>query len=161
MIIPKTKKEAVKKTKEPSTAKPVRQLAGGATEGKGKYFEATGRRKTAIARVRIWPAKKTEININDRELAQYLPKALHSVLTEPLVKGGLPEFKISAKVNGGGLKAQAYAIRHGLSRALVLAHPETKKVLKTVGLLTRDPRMKERKKPGLKGARRAPQWSKR
>ncbi len=126
-----------------------------------KYFEATGRRKTAIARVRIWTGKK-EIRINDKELNQYFSiKSLQGVLTEPLVKTGLPDFKIYIKVSGGGLKAQAYAIRHGLSRALILAHPDTKKTLKTIGFLTRDSRKKERKKPGLKGARRAPQWSKR
>ncbi len=143
MIIKKTTKKEIPKVEKKSSA---------------KYFEATGRRKTAIARVRIQPAKKTEVSINGKELAQYLKmKALQDVLTEPLIKSGLPEFKISIKVYGGGLKAQAYAIRHGLSRALVLAHPEIKKVLKTIGLLTRDPRMKERKKAGLKGARRAPQ----
>jgi|SRR3989344_4232651 len=127
------------------------------------YFEAVGRRKTAIARVRIWPAAKKEIVINGKELDQYFRvKALHDILVEPLIKSGLSaEFKIYVKVSGGGLRAQAYAIRHGLSRALVLAHPDIKKVLKTSGLLTRDSRKKERKKAGLKGARRAPQWSKR
>ncbi len=126
-----------------------------------KYFEAVGRRKTASARVRIWPGKGETI-INGKESGQYFKvKAFQDVATEPLVKSGLPDFKISVKVSGGGLRAQAYAIRHGLSRALVLARPDVKKVLKTIGFLTRDSRKKERKKAGLKGARRAPQWSKR
>ena len=86
---------------------------------------------------------------------------MQDALVEPIAKSGIKNYKISVKVFGGGLRAQAYASRHGLSRALVLAHPEFKTILKTFGFLTRDPRMKERKKPGLKGARRAPQWSKR
>ena len=86
---------------------------------------------------------------------------MQDVLIEPIVKSVIKHYKISVKVFGGGLKAQAYALRHGLSRAIILAYPESKTILKTLGFLTRDPRMKERKKAGLKGARRAPQWSKR
>jgi small subunit ribosomal protein S9 len=128
-----------------------------------KYFEAIGRRKTAIARVRIWPGvKKPEFLINGKDFLEYLKnKDFADVAGEPFIKAGLPGLKTSVKVLGGGLRAQAYAIKHGLSRVLVLAFPESKKIIKTLGFLTRDPRMKERKKPGLKGARRAPQWSKR
>ena len=129
-----------------------------------KFFEAVGRRKTALARVRIWPgAKKQEITINGKVFSDYFRvKEQQDVLLMPFEKCGLASgWKISIKVSGGGLLAQAYAIRHGLSRALVLSNPESKTTLKTLGFLTRDPRMKERKKPGLKGARRAPQWSKR
>ncbi len=128
-----------------------------------KYYEAVGRRKTATARVRFWASNgKQEITVNNKTYSDYFPgKELQDVLTEPLVKSGIKTCRISIKVFGGGFMAQAYASRHGLSRALVLAHPESKTIVKTLGFLTRDPRMKERKKAGLKGARRAPQWSKR
>jgi len=128
-----------------------------------KYYEAVGRRKTAIARVRVkLNTKKREITINDKKFTDYFKeKEQQDILINPFVKTGTLGFMVSIKVSGGGLRAQAYASRHGLSRALILAHPESKSVLKTLGFLTRDPRMKERKKPGLKGARRAPQWSKR
>ncbi len=129
----------------------------------GKYYESLGRRKTAVARIRFWSSdSKQEIVVNDKNYSDYFPvKEMQDALIEPIVKSGIKNYKISVKVFGGGLRAQAYAARHGLSRALVLAHPESKTILKTFGFLTRDPRMKERKKPGLKGARRAPQWSKR
>lgn len=128
-----------------------------------KYYEAIGRRKTAVARIRLWPNdNKQEITINNESYSNYFPvKEMQDVLIEPIVKSGIKHYKISVKVFGGGLKAQAYALRHGLSRAIILAYPESKTILKTLGFLTRDPRMKERKKAGLKGARRAPQWSKR
>lgn len=128
-----------------------------------KYYEAVGRRKTAVARVRIWINNDAkEIMVNNENFAKYFPiREFQDALTEPLSKGNIKNYKISIKVFGGGLKAQAYAARHGLSRALVLACPEVKTVIKTFGFLTRDARMKERKKAGLKGARRAPQWSKR
>jgi len=128
-----------------------------------KYYESLGRRKTAVARIRFWPNdSKQEIIVNDKNYSDYFPgKEMQDALIEPIVRSGIKNYKISVKVFGGGLRAQAYALRHGLSRALVLAHPESKTILKTFGFLTRDPRMKERKKPGLKGARRAPQWSKR
>lgn len=128
-----------------------------------KYYEAVGRRKTAIARIRFWPSDtKQEIIVNNKNYSDYFPeKEMRNVLIEPMVKGGIKTYKISIKVFGGGLRAQAYAARHGLSRALVSTYPESKTTFKTLGYLTRDSRMKERKKPGLKGARRAPQWSKR
>lgn len=128
-----------------------------------KYHEAVGRRKTAVARVRIWPGdNKQEITINDEDFTSYFSvKELQDVFMEPLTKSETKSYKISIKVFGGGLRAQAYAVRHGLSRALILLYPESKTILKAFGFLTRDSRMKERKKPGLKGARRAPQWSKR
>ncbi len=128
-----------------------------------KYCEAVGRRKTAVARVRVkLNTKKREITINGKNFTDYFKeKEQQDVLISPFVRAGVLGFLVSIKTAGGGLRAQAYASRHGLSRALILAHPEFKPVLKTLGFLTRDPRMKERKKPGLKGARRAPQWSKR
>lgn len=129
----------------------------------GKYYESLGRRKTAVARIRFWPSdNKQEIIVNNKNYSDYFSaKEMQDALAEPIVKSGIKNYKISVKVFGGGLRAQAYAVRHGLSRALVSAYPESKPILKTFGFLTRDPRMKERKKPGLKGARRAPQWSKR
>ena len=128
-----------------------------------KYCEAVGRRKTAVARIRLWlNDSKQEVIVNNKNYTDYFPgKERQDALLEPIVKSGIKNYKISVKVFGGGLRAQAYASRHGLSRAIILAHPESKTILKTLGFLTRDPRMKERKKPGLKGARRAPQWSKR
>jgi len=128
-----------------------------------KYCEAVGRRKTAVARVRVrLNTKKREITVNGKNFTDYFRETeQQDVLTSPFVRTGVLGFMVSIKISGGGLRAQAYASRHGLSRALILAHPEFKPVLKTLGFLTRDPRMKERKKPGLKGARRAPQWSKR
>ena len=128
-----------------------------------KYYEAVGRRKTAIARIRFWiHDNKQEIVVNDKNYSDYFPvKEMQSVLMDPITKSGIKNYKISVKVFGSGLRAQAFAVRHGLSRALILAYSDSKTILKTLGFLTRDPRMKERKKPGLKGARRAPQWSKR
>jgi len=128
-----------------------------------KYCEAVGRRKTAVARARIkLNTKKREIIVNGKNFTDYFRETeQQDILTSPFVRTGVLGFLVSIKVSGGGLRAQAYASRHGLSRALILAHPEFKPVLKTLGFLTRDSRMKERKKPGLKGARRAPQWSKR
>lgn len=128
-----------------------------------KYFESIGRRKTAIARVRLWSnAQKREIIVNGKDFTDYFKvKELQNILIQPFEKSGILDFKVSVKITGSGLKAQAFAVRHGLSRALVQVHPESKSILKTMGFLTRDPRKKERKKPGLKGARRAPQWSKR
>ena len=134
---------------------------------KEKYYEAIGRRKTAIARVRLWSGVKStahskEFIVNGKNLNEYFKvKEFQDILMEPFVKAGISNFKVSIKVAGSGLKAQSFAARHGLSRALVMIHPESKSILKTLGFLTRDPRKKERKKPGLKGARRAPQWSKR
>lgn len=128
-----------------------------------KFYEAIGRRKTATARVRIWPnSKNKEITVNDKIFSEYFKeKNLQEAMIQPFEKSGSATSKTSVKVFGGGLRAQSQAIRHGISRALVLSHPEFKSALKTLGFLTRDSRMKERKKPGLKGARRAPQWSKR
>ena len=128
-----------------------------------KYYESLGRRKTAVARVRFWLSdSKQEIIINNKNYSDYFPgKEMRGAVLEPIVKSGIKNYKISVKIFGGGVRAQAYALRHGLARALILASPESKPIIKTFGFLTRDSRMKERKKPGLKGARRAPQWSKR
>ncbi len=126
-----------------------------------KYIEAVGRRKTASARVRIVSAKSTSIVINDRNASDYFPLAvMHEAINAPFKTIG-GSYTVTAVVKGGGLKAQAEAVRHGISRALLEVDAAYRKDLKVKGFLKRDPRAKERKKFGLKAARRAPQWSKR
>lgn len=125
------------------------------------YTEAVGRRKTATARVRISSAKSTSMTINNKTAEAYFPLAqMVKTAYAPIQILGTP-YAVSVHVRGGGLKAQAEAVRHGLSRAISELVPEQRKDLKVRGFLKRDPRAKERKKFGLKGARRAPQWSKR
>ena len=126
------------------------------------YFYGTGRRKKSIARVRIIPGTGA-ITINGRDIDQYFGlETLKLIVNQPFdVTGTRGKFDIIANVQGGGFSGQAGAIRHGLSRALVKADEEYKAALKAAGFLTRDPRMKERKKYGLKAARRASQFSKR
>ena len=124
-------------------------------------FNAVGRRKKAIARVRLVPGSGN-ILINKRELDNYFGlETLKMTVRQPLVLTKTTGFDVLVSVNGGGLTGQSGAIRHGISRALIKANPELRAELKKAGFLTRDPRMKERKKYGLKGARRAPQFSKR
>ena len=125
-------------------------------------FYGTGRRKSSIARVFIKPGKGT-ITVNKRDLEEYFGlETLKVVVRQPLVAvDGLNKYDINVTVKGGGTTGQAGAIRHGIARALCRADEEYRPVLKKAGFLTRDPRMKERKKYGLKGARRAPQFSKR
>ena len=122
----------------------------------------TGRRKSSVARVRIVPGTG-KITINDRDIDEYFClETLKVVVRQPLVATDtLGKFDVIAKVTGGGFTGQAGAIRHGLSRALLTVDEEYRPALKAAGFLTRDPRMKERKKYGLKAARRAPQFSKR
>ncbi len=129
---------------------------------KDKYIEAVGRRKTSVARVRITPASKTVFKINEKELDVYFQTAeLRKVIEEPISKTKIGDFTISVRLRGGGIHSQAEALRHGLSRALVTYDESTKAKLKSSGLLTRDSRAKERRKFGLKKARKAPKWSKR
>ncbi|NLM86833.1 MAG: 30S ribosomal protein S9 [Clostridiales bacterium] len=124
-------------------------------------FNAVGRRKTAVARVRLVPGKG-DIIINKRELDDYFGlETLKMTVRQPLNLVNATGFDVMVNVVGGGLTGQAGAIRHGISRALCKANPELRSEIKRAGFLTRDPRMKERKKYGLKGARRAPQFSKR
>lgn len=133
------------------------------TTDKKKYIETIGRRKTATARVRLTPASKTSFVINEKDLATYFPSAeLQKIITDPfatLVEKGA--FAVTVKVSGSGIHSQAEAIRHGISRALISGDDEGRTKLKTAGFLKRDPRAKERRKFGLKKARKAPQWSKR
>ncbi|PIU16290.1 30S ribosomal protein S9 [bacterium (Candidatus Gribaldobacteria) CG08_land_8_20_14_0_20_39_15] len=135
-------------------------LEGGAD--KAKYIETVGRRKTAVARVRLFTQGRKGITVNNKLYTEYFPKFLHKTIEDSLEKlKCLGKFGVSVVVRGGGITGQAEAIRHGIARALVTLNPYFKKRLKKSGFLTRDPRMRERKKPGLKRARRAPQWSKR
>lgn len=125
------------------------------------YTEATGRRKTASARVRITEAKSASMVVNGKPAEQYFPlQQMVKTAYAPMQTLGA-SYAVSVKVSGGGHKAQAEAVRHGLSRAIAELVPEQRKDLKVRGFLKRDPRAKERKKFGLKAARRAPQWSKR
>lgn len=129
------------------------------------YYEAVGRRKTSHARVRIREGIKrsaSPVIINARSLHDYFPmSALQHMVTQPLEKLGLSGIRVEANVSGGGIHSQAEAVRHGVARALVKKDPAVKPLLKVHGFLTRDARAKERRKFGLKKARRAPQWAKR
>ncbi|MBR6050839.1 MAG: 30S ribosomal protein S9 [Clostridia bacterium] len=126
------------------------------------YFYGTGRRKKSIARVRLYPGTGT-VTINGRDIDDYFGlETLKLIVNQPFgVTGTEGKFDIVCTAKGGGISGQAGAIRHGVARALVLVDETYKPLLKKAGLLTRDPRMKERKKYGLKAARRAPQFSKR
>ncbi len=131
-------------------------------ESKQKYYYGTGRRKHSVARVRVYNGTGN-ITINGRSIDDYFGlETLKLIVRQPLaLTENADKFDIVCNVSGGGVTGQAGAIRHGLSRALLVFNPELRPVLKKAGFLTRDPRMKERKKYGLKAARRAPQFSKR
>ena len=129
-----------------------------------RYTEGIGRRKTASARVRITPAKETSIRVNDKDVKEYFgyeahKNDVHSVLK--VAEAGIGDYTITVKVKGGGLSSQAEAIRLGIARALVKEKEDRRTALKTEGFLKRDPRSVERKKPGLRKARKRPAWSKR
>jgi small subunit ribosomal protein S9 len=135
-------------------------------EKKEQYFEAIGRRKTATARVRLTPATKSAFVVNGDLAKEYFKtEEERRLILEPLTAVENPDntakWAIEARVTGGGTHSQAEAVRHGLARALLLIEPESREKLKTPGYLKRDPRAKERRKFGLKKARKAPQWSKR
>ena len=131
-------------------------------QSKVKYYYGTGRRKHSVAIVRVYPGSGN-ITINGRSIDEYFGlETLKLIVRQPLnLTETTDKFDIVCTVTGGGVTGQAGAIRHGLSRALLVYDPELRPVLKKAGFLTRDPRMKERKKYGLKAARRAPQFSKR
>ena len=128
-----------------------------------KYWETVGRRKTAVARIRLFTRGEKTILVNNKPYNVYFPiLEFQQIIQAPLQKMKCADkFQVSAMVKGGGLHSQAEAIRHGISRALTLFNPDFRKRLKKAGYLTRDSRMRERKKFGLKRARRAPQWHKR
>ena len=126
------------------------------------YYYGTGRRKSSVARVRVYPGTG-KITINERDIDDYFGlETLKLIVRQPLaITDTAEKFDIVCRVAGGGVTGQAGAIRHGIARALLQADADYRPALKQAGYLTRDPRMKERKKYGLKGARRAPQFSKR
>lgn len=134
------------------------------TSGPLPYLYAIGKRKTAAARIRLYPKdSRGLIMVNDKDYKVYFPYfEYQNEIEQPLKKAGLlGKYFISVKVIGGGLRGQSQAIRHGLARVLLKINETYRKALRSEGWLTRDPRKKERKKPGLKRARRAPQWQKR
>ncbi len=126
------------------------------------YYYGLGRRKSSIARVRLYPGAGTVV-VNGRPIEDVIPRAsLRQEMLRPLaVTGGLGRFNVQVKASGGGVSGWAGAIRHGIARALLAADEGNRRSLRSEGLLTRDPRVKERKKPGLKRARKAPQYTKR
>jgi len=128
-----------------------------------KYIYGKGARKTAVAQVRLYEKGKGSIEVNGRKFKDYFKTAeLQRVVVSPLkLTDHLKDFDITIKTHSGGQQGQADACRHGISRALILFDKELRPALKAEGFLKRDPRVKERKKPGLKGARKSPQWSKR
>ncbi|TSC62426.1 MAG: small subunit ribosomal protein S9 [Parcubacteria group bacterium Gr01-1014_48] len=134
-----------------------------ATEAVKRYIEAVGRRKTAIARVRATESTRNSLSVNEKDIQAYFPtEALRLTASDAITKAKTAaKFKITAKVVGGGVSAQAEALRHGIARILIIYDSELRKKLKKAGFLKRDPRAKERRKFGLKKARKAPQWSKR
>ena len=132
-------------------------------QSKKPYLYGTGRRKSSVARVHLFPNGTGAVTINGRDIDNYFGlETLKMVVRQPLdVTGNAGKMDIVATVTGGGVSGQAGALRHGIARALLLASEDYRPILKKAGFLTRDPRMKERKKYGLKAARRAPQFSKR
>jgi small subunit ribosomal protein S9 len=131
---------------------------------KGEYYYGMGRRKTAVARVRLFPNGDGSVTVNGRSGQAYFGKreSLTATVLAPLRLLEIAEqYTMTVRVVGGGTSGQAGAIRHGVARALLRVNPEWKSALRKAGYLTRDPRMKERKKPGLKRARKAPQYTKR
>ena len=133
------------------------------TDKQPQYIEAIGRRKEAIARVRLHHGGSGKFSINERTLENFLPVAfLQQSVLSPFVETGTGElFDITVLVKGGGIRGQAESIRLGIARALIDFNPELRTSLKKLGFLSRDPRVRERKKFGKKSARRSPQWSKR
>ena len=166
-------KVASVKVKEPTVEKvaEVKEVTEDKTLKKEKYFQAVGRRKESVAIVRLYTKKSTDvvegdyalISVNDKDYRNYFTdKILQAVVESPLRKlKSTNRFKATVKVNGGGLSGQADAVKHGISRTLVLFDQNFRKKLKKAGFLTRDSRIKERRKYGLKKARKAPQWRKR
>ncbi|MBU3924906.1 30S ribosomal protein S9 [Patescibacteria group bacterium] len=161
-------KKNIKKEVIKGKSLPVKEAAPNIVKKSEKYFLGIGRRKTSTAQARLYPQKKSdgqslEMIVNGMEYKKYFPlKKLQEIVISPINLLHLQNrFKISCIVSGGGVPSSAGAIRLGISRALIEANPIFKKPLKRIGYLTRDARKKERKKPGLKKARRAPQWQKR
>lgn len=152
MVMPKVKK-VEEKNEDESTKKRTRH----------SYLYAVGRRKKSVARVRLYKKGEGKLTVNGKDSDLYFTNfELRQIVKQPLVAVGKEkEFDISIKASGGGMRGQSEASRHGIARVLVLFDKDLRKIIKPYGYLTRDPRRSERKKPGLRGARRAPQWAKR
>lgn len=158
---PVVKKASSSKKRESSKAKQKKVKVEEKFSGQ-KYSLGVGKRKTAVALVRLYEKGKGNIFVNNSKFDQYFfGTLLESALTPLSLTGKVKDFDLTIKVEGGGISAQSDAVRHGIARALVEYDIELRPILKKAGLLTRDARIKERKKPGLKRARRAPQWAKR
>lgn len=155
--MPRTKKQTT--TKKPAAKEKPKEVE----KPTDKYFEAIGRRKTAVARVRLYTRGEKQFLINNKPYQEYFKtEETQQTAAASLQKMNcFDRFMVSIRVSGGGQHAQAEAVRHGTARALVDFNPNFRKRLRKAGYLTRDPRMRERKKFGLKRARRAPQWAKR
>lgn len=134
-----------------------------ATKKEDMYIETVGRRKTAIARARLIPSARTVVTVNDKDINDYFPTAqLRTTALEAFLKVTLPtQFAVTVRVSGGGIAGQATSVRHAISRALIEHDISLRGALKKEGFLKRDPRAKERRKPGLVKARKRKQWSKR
>jgi len=153
MVIQKSKKSKIIKPKIEKRQEPAKK----------RYFEAVGRRKTAVARARLASDSRSEIIVNDKPCETYFftPELAKIAMASLRKMKLLSKFYITAKIKGGGIHSQAEAFRHATARVLVKFNPDFRKKLKKAGYLTRDPRVKERRKFGLKKARKAPQWRKR
>lgn len=150
-----------KKKKKKNVLKIVKELILSVIPKKGEYTEAIGRRKTAVARVRLYVSKKNEVIVNGKKSEEFFGTSELVNKTTEALKSTTETYLVSAYVKGSGINAQAEAIRLGISRALVKIDAEARTELKSKGFLKRDPRSVERKKPGLKKARKAPTWVKR
>jgi small subunit ribosomal protein S9 len=155
--------ETKAKTVKKQLAKEVKVAKVATAVSHNKYIETIGKRKTAAARIRMFANGKGDIKVNGAPLVEYFKTPLMQMIIAEALKGTALEnkFDITIKVNGGGKQAQAEAVRHGMARALLVFDKDLRPVLRAQRWLTRDAREKERKKPGLKKARKAPQWSKR
>lgn len=154
---------AVAKAKTKTTKEPKEKVKKETAPAGKRFNYANGKRKTSVARVKLFENGTGEITVNEKPLLKFCSVKLHAeVIKSPLkLVGKTKEFDVVVKVLGGGITGQAEAIRHGIAKALVELNPEFRATLKRAGMLTRDARIKERKKYGLKRARRAPQWAKR
>lgn len=164
--MPRTKKttteKTVKKVKELKSVESVTKKIEKIKKDKKSFISTTGKRKSAIAQIKFSDSGSGSILVNKKDYKDYFPYFVwQEIVNSPLVRVGLKSYEIEAMVHGGGVKAQAESVRLGIARALVEKDQEMRKELKAKGYLSRDARIKERKKPGLKRARRAPQWNKR
>lgn len=163
-VIKTAAKTAVKTVEsKPAVQKPAAKPASVKTAPKSIYFYANGKRKTSVACVRLYKDGKGIVTVNGRSFENYFPVFTDQdkVISPLKVTNNVKTFDITIKVHGGGIHSQAEAVRHGIAKALLGFNAEYRSVVKPLGFLTRDSRVKERKKYGLKRARRAPQWQKR